>query len=104
MFPIIDFNAELVFDRVMDQHTRLDVHLVVLVVPMRLESDRNTVPSVRVNVPQSITANLDDALCKHVWLLVQVHMVLVWVVERAHYAHGSDWVQAKSLFRHLLDK
>ena len=86
VFPIIDFNVELVLDSIMDQHTRLDVHLVVLVVPVRLEGDGNAVPPVWIDMPQSVTAHLDDALCHHVRLLIQVHVVLVWVVERAHGA------------------
>ena len=84
MLSVVDLDIELVLDRVMHQDARLDAELVILVVPMRLERDWNTVPAVGINVAQSVAANLDDALRHYVRLLVQVQVVLVWVVERAH--------------------
>ena len=86
-FTIINLDIEFVFNCIVDHNARLDIHLVVLVVPVRFESDWNTIPSVWVNVTQSITANLNDSLGKHVWFLVQMVMVLVWIVEAPH----SSW-------------
>ena len=63
VLAVIDFDVELVFDCIMHQHARLDAHLIVLIVPVRFESDRNTVPAVWVDVPQAIAADLDATLC-----------------------------------------
>ena len=87
MFPIIDLNVEFVFEGVMDQHARLDVHLVQFVIPVRLESDWDTIPSVWIDVAEAIATNLDDALGHDMRLLVQVNVVLIRVVEGTH---GTD--------------
>ena len=84
MLPVVDLDIELVLDGVMHQNASLDAELVILVVPVRLERDWDTVPAVGIDVAQSVAANLDDALSHDVRLLVQVQVVLVWVVERAH--------------------
>ena len=83
MLPVVDLDIELVLDGVMHQNASLDTELVILVVPMRLERDWDTVPAVGIDVAQPVAANLDDALGHDVRLLVQVQVVLVWVVERA---------------------
>ena len=102
VLAVVDLNVKFVLDGVMDEHARLDVHLVVLVVPVRLECDRHAVPPVGVDVAQALAANLDDALGHHVRLLVQVNVVLVGVVEVAHGAHRGNLLQTH-LLRHLLE-
>ena len=87
MFPVIDFNAEFTLNGVVHEYARFDVHLVVLVVPVRLERDRHSVPALRIGMAQSVTTDLDYALGHHVRLLVQVNVVLVGVVKGAN---GAD--------------
>ena len=101
MLSVVDLDIELVLDRVMHQDARLNAELVILVVPMRLERDWDTVPAVGIDVAQSVTANLDDALGHDMRLLVQVQVVLVWVVERAHCTNGGNLLDAQ-LLGHLL--
>ena len=72
VLPVIDLDVELVLDGVVDEHARLHAHLVVLVVPVRLERDGHSVPAVRVDVAKSLAADLDDALGEHVGLLLEV--------------------------------
>ena len=102
MLPVINLNIEFILDRVMHQHASLDAEVVILVIPVRLECDWDTVPTVRVDVTQTVTAHLDDAFGHDVWLLVQVDVVLVWVVEGAHGAHGCDLLHPH-LLGHLLE-
>ena len=87
MLSIVDLDIEFAFYRVMDEHARLDVHIVVLVVPVRLERDRHSVPALRIGMAQSVTTDLDYALGHHVRLLVQVNVVLVGVVKGANGAY-----------------
>ena len=102
MLPVIDLHIELTLHRIMDQNTGFDVHVVVLVVPVRLEGDRHAVPPVRVNVTKPVAANLDDALGHDVRLLVEVDVVLVGVVKGAQGAHRGKLVDAH-LFGHRLE-
>ena len=74
----------------MDQHAGLDIHVLVLVVPMRLKSDGHAVPPIRVNVAQSVADDSDDAFGQHVRLLVQMHMALSRVVESPHLQLASE--------------
>ena len=81
MLSVVNLDIELVFNSVMHQDARLDAELVVFVVPVRLERDWDTIPTVGIDVAQTVTANLDDALSHDVRLLVQVQVMLIWVVE-----------------------
>ena len=65
----------------MDLNTGANVHFLGLVVPVGLESNGHAIPPVRVNVSESIAANLDHSLREHMWLHVQVHMVFPRVVK-----------------------
>ena len=87
MLSVIDLDIELAFDGIVDQNASLDVHVVVFVIPVRLESDWDTIPSVWIDVAETIAANLDDALGHDMRLLVQVNVVLIRVVEGTH---GTD--------------
>ena len=84
MFAVIDLNIELALNAVVDKHARLDVHVVVLVIPVCLESDRDAVPALWVSMTEAITTDLDNALGHDVRLLVQVDVMLIGVVEGAH--------------------
>jgi hypothetical protein len=81
--PVIDLYVEFIFDRVVDQNTGAEAVLFLFVVPVGSERDWNSVPSVWVDVAQSVAAAPDDALDEDVRLLLQVQMVLVWVIEVA---------------------
>ena len=41
---------EFIFNGIMDHNASFDVYLIVLVIPMRFESDRDTIPSVRIEM------------------------------------------------------
>ena len=103
MLSVINLNGELTFDCVMDQHTSLDILFVILVVPVRFECDRNTIPALWVNMAKAITADLNNALGHDVRLLIQVDMVLIWVVEGAHGANRANLLHANVLW-HALEK
>ena len=101
MLSIINLNAEFALDSVMEEDTRLDVHLVILIVPVGLEGDGDTIPAVGVDVTQAVAAALDNALGHHVGLLVQVDVVLVGVVERADGADVCDLLKTNLLGHRL---
>ncbi len=52
----------------MHQHTGLNVDVVILTVPVGLEGNWHTVPSLGVEVAQTVTHTLDDALSEHMRL------------------------------------
>ena len=87
VLAVIDFDIEFVLNSVVHEDTSLDADVVVLVIPMGLESDRHTIPTIWVNVTKAVTAHLDDSLGHDVRFLVQVDMVLVGIVEGAHGAN-----------------
>ena len=73
----------------MYQHTGLYIHVLVLVVPVRLKSDGHSVPTIRVDVAQSIADDPDDAFGENVWLLVQMHVTLSRVVKSSNLQLAS---------------
>ena len=75
----------------MDQNASLDVELILFIIPVCLESDWDTIPSLWVDVAKSISSNFNNSLGEHVWFLLQMDMVLVWVVETS-YSNPCDWV------------
>ena len=101
MLSVIDLDGELALNGVVKKDTSLYVHLIVLVVPVSLERDGNTVPTVGVNVTETITTNLDDALGEHMRLLVQVDVVLPGVVKSTHGTNRGELLQTH--LRHLLE-
>ena len=82
-FPVVNLDVEFVLEGVVDQHTRLYVELVELVVPVRSVGYGDAIPALRVSMTQAITNNLDDAFGEHVRFLLKVHVVLVRVVKGA---------------------
>ena len=87
MLSVVNLDIEFVFDSIVHKNASLDAEVVVLIIPVSLERDRDSIPTVWIDVSQTVTTNLDDALGHHVRLLIQMDMVLVWVVERTH---GTD--------------
>ena len=74
MLAVINLDIELILDSIVNQYASFDVHCIVLIIPVRLESNRYAIPAVGVDVSQAVTADLNASLSKHVWLLVQVMM------------------------------
>lgn len=70
VLPIVDIDVELSLNSVVDKDTRLDIHVVIFVIPMSLKSDGDTIPPVWIDVSQTIADNIDYTPCKDVWLLV----------------------------------
>ena len=101
VLPIVNLNIEFVFNGIVHQNASLDAEVVVLVVPVRLEGDGDTIPALRVDVAQTVAANLDDTLGHDMGLLVQVDVVLVRVVKRTHGTNVRDLLQTH-LLGHLL--
>ena len=60
--PIINIDIELTLECVMNQHTSLDVDIVILRVPVCLEGYGDTIPSLRVSMSQPVSYTLNDAL------------------------------------------
>jgi hypothetical protein len=81
VLAVVDVDAELSFDRVMYQDASFNIELVVLTVPVGLESNRHAIPSVGVDVSQTIATHSDHTLCEHMRFLVEVDVVLARVVE-----------------------
>lgn len=49
--PVVDIQVELPFDGIVDEHAGLDIDLVVLTVPVGLESYWDAFPSLRIVMP-----------------------------------------------------
>ena len=101
MLSVINIYVEFSFYDVVDENTGLDADLIVFRVPVGLVGDWNTFPSVWVHMSEPLSDDLDYTLGKNMrlqskdnqlnemiedtYLLVQVMVVSVWVVE------GSSW-------------
>lgn len=70
VLAVVNVDVELSFNRVVNQDTCFNIELVVFTVPVGLESYWHAIPSVGVNVSQTITTNSDDTLGEHMRLLV----------------------------------
>ena len=90
MLSIINLDGELALDGIVHQNAGLDIHVVILVVPVSLKGDGNTIPTLSINMAQSITADLDNTLGHHVRLLIQMDVMLVGIVEVANGTNGDD--------------
>ena len=87
MLSVVNLNVELVLNCVVDHDASLQVKVILLVIPVSLVSDWHSIPSLWVDVAQSVSTTLDDSLCKHMRLLSQMQVVLVWVVKRPDGTH-----------------
>ena len=65
---IVDIDVELSLEGIMDEDAGLDVDVVILRVPVRLESHRHTIPTLCVNVAEAVAHTLNDALGQNSWL------------------------------------
>ena len=83
-FAIVNVYVEFTFDSVVNHNASPNVVVIILVIPVGLERDWNTIPSVRVDVTKSITATTDDSFGQNMWLLLQVYVVSIWVVKCSH--------------------
>ena len=59
---VVDIDVELSLKGVMHQNTGLDVNVIVLRVPVGLEGDGYTIPALRVEVAETVSNTLYDAL------------------------------------------
>ena len=84
MLAIINFDTEFAFNSIVDKDASFNIQLVVLVIPVRFECNWYTLPSVWIDVTKSVSSHFNDSLCHYMWLLIQVMMVLVWIVEASH--------------------
>ena len=62
---VVDIDVELPLEGIVHQHAGLYVNVIVLRVPVGLECDRYTVPAFRVQVAETISNTLNDALGQH---------------------------------------
>ena len=95
MFTIVDINVEFSLNRVMHLHAGANVHLAYFSVPVSLESDWYSFPSVRINMSESITTNSDNSLSQNIRLLTQMHMMFSRIVKPARLSrsHKRNSVQ-----------
>ena len=61
VLPVVNINVEFPLDSVVHQDTSLNVHIVIFIVPVSLERDRYAVPSVWINVSQTVSYHTNDA-------------------------------------------
>ena len=59
---VVDIDVELSLEGIVHEHAGLDVDVVVLTVPVGLEGNGHTVPSLGVGVAETVTHTLDDSL------------------------------------------
>ena len=65
---VVNIDIEFALEGVMHQHAGLDVDVIVLRVPVSLEGNGHTIPSLWVSMSQSVTYTLDDALGQNIGL------------------------------------
>ena len=104
IFSVIDVNIEFSFNRVMNQNTSFDIHIVVLVIPVSLECNGHSVPSIRVDMSKSVTYYVDYAPSENMRLLVQVNVVLVWIVKETEglSVQSRQFLDITEPFKHLI--
>ena len=93
---VVNVNIEFTLDSIVDKNASLDVKFVIFIVPVSLESNWYSLPSVRVRLSKSVAAKSDNALSKHMGLLVEVHVMLARIVE-ATYGKRVPVNRSKSL-------
>ena len=65
---VVDVDVELALEGVVHEHAGLDVDVVALTVPVGLEGNWHTVPSLGVRMAEAVTHTLDDSLREHMGL------------------------------------
>ena len=59
---IIDIDVELSLECIMNEDAGLNVNVVILRVPVRLEGHRHAIPTLGINVAEAVAHTLNDAL------------------------------------------
>ena len=81
VFSIININVKFSLNSIMNMHTCLNANLIVLRVPVGLVRHWYSVPSVMIQVSESISTNSNDSLGENMRFLVQMVMVSIRVVK-----------------------
>ena len=84
VFAVVNVHVELAFNRVVHKDTGTQIIVVVLIVPVSLEGDWYAVPTVWVDVAETVSATPDDTFGEYVRLLLEMHVVGIRVVKGAH--------------------
>lgn len=87
---VVDVDIELSLEGVMNEDAGLDVDVRVLTIPVGPVSDRNTIPTLGIDVAKTISHALNDTLYQHVRFLVQMMVVGVRVVETSDLHLGKE--------------
>ena len=100
-FAVINLDVEFILDCIVHHNTCFDIDFIILIVPVGLESDWNTIPPIGIDMTKSVSTNFNYSLGKHVRFLLQMVMVLVRVVECSE----SNWCKTSqlNLFLHCLE-
>ena len=94
VFPVINIKVELSFQSFVNMNTSLNANFIIFRIPVSLISYWNSLPSIRVYSSKSFTYASNDSLSENVWLLIQMMVVSVWVVESSSgdmIAHNAHW-------------
>ena len=62
---VVDIDVELALECVVNEHTGLNVDIVILTVPVGLESDGHAIPALGVRMTETIAHALNDALSQY---------------------------------------
>ena len=100
---VVDLDVEFILQSVMDLDARPHVKVIHFIIPVGLVGDGDAIPSLWIDMSQSISRYLDDSLGQDVWLLLEMHMMLVWVIEVPHEAHTHDGIGHPDPVLHLLE-
>ena len=100
---IINLDIEFILNGIMDKDTSSNTEVTLLIIPVSLESDWNSIPSLWVDMSQSLTTALNDSLGQHMWLLVQMVVVLVWIVETSLGSHVDQTILHSNTSLHCLE-
>ena len=88
---IVDIDVELSLEGIMNKDTGLDVDVIILRVPVRLEGHRHAIPTLGVNVAEAVAHTLDDALGQNSWLNKESRLMIQVFIAKAlsviGYAH-----------------
>ena len=61
---IVDIDVELTLKGIVNKHTCLDINVIVLRVPVSLEGNWDSIPTLGVEVAEAVANTLYDALCQ----------------------------------------
>ena len=63
-FTIVNIYVELSLQSVVNENACLDVNILILWIPVGLESDGDTIPTLGISMAEAVTNALNDALCQ----------------------------------------